>query len=919
MNTHYVKLYKKFRALLSTIQFYILFVFTLFLKKENVNTYKGSYEKDLINIICFGSVCQNERSTIERFFGKITSQFSLLLYTVKTGENTQICVADRNKGEILLSSDPCLIDLGKEKIGLCYLTGREKTYRQKIDILIKLHCLKKRGATFLIAYTEKREAANGQTPFKRRLIARYGFDCVIGIENRVKGRDAVRTLKGGESRILYSLGSLNPSETNDDEEDTKGLNIIAYGFKLSHIKRKCKIVQEGYIPLGLYYDSNGGLKIKSISGHTDNPEEKKILSLSKKLMYGVSEWDKIFTLKDIFDVLGKTIPQKYNYLADFSVNQICARTYELAPGNIFFFRRQFNDRNDIKPESEILRNRLILRAIMKKSLFIFSYKKLPAFIPHIVVENPTEDHIKVMAWYRQNNIKAKVIAVTGSIGKTSTKDMLKSVLGEKYNTYASVRNNNVQVKIGINLQYIPCDCEVYIQEIGGGRPGGASRHSRMVLPDISVITNIGTAHIGNYDSQEELMVNKLGIADGMPENGVLYLNGDDPLLINAQVSPKYKVVYFALKNKKADYYAENIEEKDGKTYFDIVHNSGKVQASINVIGRYNVLNAVCAYAIAKQLQMDDENIIDGIENFETSGIRQNLVRLGKMKLFIDCYNASAESVAESAEVLEKLNGKRKIAVFGDVTGTGAMQEEINKRVADVINNHDFDIVICFGGTAKNIKTYINYDKNVLCIESGDELEKWLQTNIRTEDTVLFKGSSKMQLDEHIDNVFGLNTSDQRYIDESRCFAMRKNKFKYRVFPDYISVNRYYGKNEKLNMDPEFLGKPVRKLVKGSFAYNKYLEKIVICSEVRHIGDECFSGCEKLQEVVIPESVRYIGERAFCGCMDLEKIEIKGKLLYLGKDAFLKCEKLTEVITSAEQNEEVYNELVKSGLKVKRNF
>ena len=162
------------------------------------------------------------------------------------------------------------------------------------------------------------------------------------------------------------------------------------------------------------------------------------------------------------------------------------------------------------------------------------------------------------------------------------RDRLYYVLKEGVRAGRNQRNSNVQVKIGINEQKIPSDTEIYVQEIGGGRPGGASRHSRMILPDAAIVTNIGTAHIGNYESQEDLKNNKLGIIDGMDRNGMLFLNADDPLLIEAK--PDCAVTYFALSNRDSDYYADKIKENVGSTYFNIVSKSKTLPAKINVLG-----------------------------------------------------------------------------------------------------------------------------------------------------------------------------------------------------------------------------------------------------------------------------------------------------------------------------------------------
>lgn len=896
MGTKFIKVYRRIRKIYSFVLYQILNIITsilaVFAKRKERIQYKSN-DRDL-NVLLFGSIAQNDFNTLESLISTFSYSFDVSFCTLSDTEKITAVVIDNEDRKILKKDSSFVLDLGKNKIGIAFFDKAPGKLSQRIAIMMQSKTLKKSGATFNIAFVN--DAPKG---FKKRAVSKWGFDVVVGVSQKVKQRDAYKRPGFAESRVLYSLGDLSKYSKYNDDEDEKYIQAYgsaAYGFVLRKHDKKTKVVREGYFALKCLKENGRltGINLLAYGANAEkNDEDENILVAVQRLMHGVMPWQRMITLGDIFDVIGQTIPEKYQYLSDFSVNQICARTYELAPGNIFFFRRQFNDKNDKKLESEYLRNRLPFRAFSRRSLFVFSYKKLPSFIPHAVIDDPTEAHIKVMAWYKEKNIPAKVIAITGSTGKTSTKDMVKSVVEETFKTYASVRNTNVQVKIGINLQSITDDCQVYIQEIGGGRPGGASRHSRMVLPDMTVVTNIGTAHIGNYDSQEELMENKLGIIDGMSQNGVLYLNGDDKLLVTAK--PKCEVVYFAIHNKNADYYAENIKETTERTYFDVVHGNERVSVAINVLGQYNILNALCAFAIGKRLGMENEDIKRGLENFKTSGIRQNTVKIGGITLFIDCYNASAESVITSTNVLERMTGKRKIAIIGDITGVGDMQEEVNERVAGIIDSHDFDFIICYGKESRNVADKITRNKSITTyIETAADLEKWLKDNIMPGDTVLFKGSSKVRLDDRIDSVFGLNTSDQRYLDEAECFAIQKKGMKYRVCPEHISVIRYYGKKSNIKIKESFMGKPVKKLMSKAFLGNDYVREVKVGSAINHIGSACFQKCANLNSIVISESVKYIGKNAFRECENLEKVFIEGELYFLGEGAFKNCTKLSEI-------------------------
>ncbi|MGN1334803.1 MAG: Mur ligase family protein [Anaerovoracaceae bacterium] len=857
-----------------------------------------------MNIGLLGSVRESETASVVGSCSTVLSPFDVSFARVYSADGEErIGAFDEYGSYCTKDGKSYIIDLGDNKIGVAFFNAGKRHLARRVGILTELKTLKKSGANFTVAYVRG----------KKKVIARWGFDCVVGIGDRVGKRAACSTLSFRPARIINAAGCLSKEPDGDLESPLPG---IAYGLKVGCRHKKHEIIQEGYLPLIIYHDGDSLSDIRIMDNASLQEEEKELYRRIQKKMFGVAQWGNIITLSDVFAVLGETIPDKYKYLSDYSVNQICARTYEAAPGNIFFFRRQFTDKNDKNIEPEWLRNRLVMRAFIKKSLFVFSYKKLPSYVPHIKIADPTEAHIKLMAWYRSTRLHdAKIIAVTGSTGKTSTKDMICSVLREGFLTYASVRNTNVQVKIGINLQSLPKDCQVYVQETGGGRPGGASRHSRMVKPDISVITNIGTAHIGNYNSQQELMQNKLGIIDGMDHDGTLYLNGDDKLLVTAK--PQCNVVYFALNNKNADYYAENIVEKDNRTFFDIVHEGKPTSVVINVLGKYNILNALCAFAIAKQWGMDDDAIKRGLENYKTEGIRQNVLTVEGITLFVDCYNASAESVETSMSVLDKLEGKRKIAIIGDITGVGDLQEEINKRVAATLDAHQADYVVCYGAQSENIVQYMNHcdGRNVIFIKDKHEMETWLSRNAEKEDVILFKGSSKMKLDDLIDDVFGLNLSDQRYIDESHYMGMQKDNAKYKVFPEHVSLSKYYGDARVVRIKSKLMGRNIKKVWDKAFAGNEDIEIVRIGDNVQHIGDNCFENCMSLKKVVIPEKTKGLGSMAFSDCHQLEEVEIRGKLAFLGEDVFAGCGKLRSIKVSAAMDSEMVARIAETGIEI----
>ena len=889
MNFKFIKMRRVLNQIGQILLFYIMQIVLYFIpikKKCNISEIKTEIPINNINIAFMGEIDDRFLKSQESL--KNVSRELLypdvVLFMQNNHKEIFLGKSDRTHFFNIAVKENQLIDFGGFKIGcsqfdLSNINKEKDLYK---TVIANKKILKKAGAKFLIAYILTGNAKNkGKL---KKLIGTMGFDYVIGTDKKIKSKKNYRRLDFKETRVAYSVGEI------DDITTKRKRNVsIAQKAVLTLRHNKATVCQEGYLPISVRENQNDEIYVVDLLSEDQNYVEKKLR--------GQRDWRQMILLSEIFDIIGEKIPEKYQYLANHSVNLICSRTFELAPGNVFFFRRQFNDRNDLELQSERARTRLAMKAFTRRSLFTFSYKKLPSFIPHMVIADPTEAHIKVMAWYREKFIKARFIGITGSIGKTSTKDMLYCVLKESFNTQKNIRNTNVQVKIGMNLQSISNDCQLYVQEIGGGRPGGASRHSRMILPDAAVVTNIGTAHLGNYDSQEELMENKLGIIKGMNPNGVLYLNGDDPLLCKAK--PNCKTVFFAINNHQADYYAQNLISNNSKTSFEIVHNNIIVPAEINVVGDHNVLNAVCSFAIAKQFGMEDDDILRGLKQFKTEGIRQNIISVGGYKLFLDCYNASAESVEGSIKTLQSLKiqkDKKKIAVIGDITGVGDKQTNINKKIADIIDSSEIDYLVFYGKESLNILNSLkNYANRAIAINDKSELEKWLRNNVEHGDIVLFKGSGKVKLDERVDNVWGLNISDQPLIDGGSRIRWSERGLYYNIFNDYVSLTRYNGVTDNIKISKKIFGKKITKLCAKAFYRNLAVKNIDTGLNVIHIGTRCFAKCINLEHIKINENVRFIGKEAFDGCKELKSVEILGDVIFIGKDAFRGCNKLEKIV------------------------
>ncbi len=769
-----------------------------------------------------------------------------------------------------------------------------KNYREKGQLQMKLlaqyHILRRRGAKFVLVWVdsdEQRFTQNGAKHLYNRLL-KAGVDYIVGVRPaNLDSGIAFRQKDGTVTRALYSTGTFLSSRSSFP------VSRAIIRIKLREVNGKVQTFEEGYYPLR-YMPETG---FKDLLENDILNDKNGLLSLTtvEQNLPRLRRVDRILTVGKIMEIIGAELPEKIRYLQDFSVGKISSYVVGRQPGDVFFRWEPYTCINDADTYKERYKRAIAhTKRLSKVVLLTVTFKDMTVNTPCVVVDNVQEAHIAVCKYLREQ-LPVRSIAITGSIGKTSTKDMLTEVMQTHFNTVSSQKNENTHTRISLNVQKITDDCQVYIQEIGGGRVGGASRHSRMISPEAAIVTNIGDAHLGNfYGDKESLARNKLEIVDGLPSDGVLYLNGDDPLLVKAR--PNCKTVLYAVHNHDADYYAKDIRTCDTQTYFTIVYGSSQVDVQLNVPGEHNVLNAVCAFAVAKQFGVPDDKIVEGILNFKTKGIRQNIVSACGMKLFLDCYNASSGSVESSIKTLVQIpveaNGK-KIALIGDITGLGEDAESTHKQIAQPLIENPADVYIFYG--KDNYHTYkIVCDKGIESYYTGTHKEvcRLLSEIAKPGDIIMAKGSSKMKLEYVLDCVYGTRFFDAVQIDDNGYFRVNIDGIAYNLFSTHATAVKSVNKSTNLRVKAK-VGRMTVYNIASSFAANN-LEYLELPETIRHIGMSAFRDCVKLKCVEGANNLQYIEISAFNGCASLEEMFLPDTLLHIGNMAFMGCTALKEL-------------------------
>ena len=244
-----------------------------------------------------------------------------------------------------------------------------------------------------------------------------------------------------------------------------------------------------------------------------------------------------------------------------------------------------------------------------------------------------------------------MVAITGSVGKTSTKDMVASVISQKYNTLKTIGNNNNNIGLPFTILSLK-DEEVMVLEMGMNHFGEISLLSKIAKPNICVITNIGTSHIGNLGSRENILKAKLEILDGT-ENPTIIINNDNDLLHKWYEENKENrnIITFGIENK-SDIMAKKLELYHDGSEYECNINGKNVNVKVPIAGEYFVLNALCATTVGKVLNIEESKILDGIANVELTKKRMDVTEKNGITIINDAYNASLESIRASLRYLK---------------------------------------------------------------------------------------------------------------------------------------------------------------------------------------------------------------------------------------------------------------------------
>jgi UDP-N-acetylmuramoyl-tripeptide--D-alanyl-D-alanine ligase len=450
-------------------------------------------------------------------------------------------------------------------------------------------------------------------------------------------------------------------------------------------------------------------------------------------------------LKDLFDLPGAEIVNPVKYEPVSSV---------VTDSRVDFSKNKNSLFTAIKGER--FDGHDFVREVVKKgaSAILIDRKKYSEFsdlnVPLILVKDTTRAFGSLANVWRKK-LKAKVVSLTGSAGKTTTKDMIAALLAEKYKVNKTVLNNNNHIGVPLTIFSTNRNNEVLVLEHGTNHFGEIAYTAEIAKPDYALITNIGHSHLKFLKNKKGVLKEKISLFDVTTSGkGTLFINKDDELLKNVYKNYKSRITFGY--NPKADVCGKILSySDDGKPVIELKYNGNKIKAEFSLYGEQNFRNFISAAAVAGRFGLSRNEIINGMKKFASPDKRLNVKKYKSFVLVDDTYNANPESMKASIELLNKINlFKNKVAFLGDMFELGKDELRFHKSLAGVIKENKIDPVYLIGKRMKVLFKELNKaGLNCKHFSTREHLASFIKENDFSNSVILVKGSRGMKMEEFV--------------------------------------------------------------------------------------------------------------------------------------------------------------------------
>ena len=445
------------------------------------------------------------------------------------------------------------------------------------------------------------------------------------------------------------------------------------------------------------------------------------------------------TLREAAQWCGGRVEEKY---ADRTFFGASNDSRKIQPGELFVVLQGERDGHDYIP------------AAMERGAAAVLGSRQVGDYPMILVED-TRKALGDIARQERLRLNMKVVAVTGSVGKSTTKEMIACVLDGTYRVGKTPANHINDIGMPMALLAMPEDTEVAVLEMGMNHFREIAYLASIGRPDVAVITNIGTMHIEHLGSMQGILQAKLEILEGMQENGRIILNGDDQLLWNRHKLYPVHTRYFGIQNPECDVMGSDISQQDGILSFQVHSGSLTFPAELSLEGEHYVPDALAAISVGLEMGVDAAKIQERLSRFRNMAGRQEILEICGCTVIKDCYNAGPESMAAALNVLGHKPG-RHIAVLGDMLELGVCTQAEHYRIGRIAAEKA-DVLMAYGPNAPRvIGGAITGGMNDRCAKAYDDQKKLAEALgriARPGDVILVKGSRGMHMERVLD-LFG---------------------------------------------------------------------------------------------------------------------------------------------------------------------
>lgn len=629
---------------------------------------------------------------------------------------------------------------------------------------------KANGAEFIISYIHwgkeyTHEVIESQKAYAKQL-ADAGADYIIGSHpHSLQPRGSVQANDGRIVPVVYSMGNFVTNEVKSICKHTGILQLslrkTADGVNVAERFIPCYVFDEihtsAYAPVPTDVTLNGGLDNALL-----RDADKYIRNVMAQLSVPKTAATDINSICDIIGIKRPSPPNRYasmlcralsvkqpTKVKNRSLSRLCSAHINVTQGSLYFGIVRNSDED--------------LRRAYKNGAAAVVTDRYVKDVPCLVVPDINKAYCDALRALK-GRFEVKTTLITGSAGKTTTKQLLELIAASKYNTLVSPDNWDTRHTGMLIMQRLREYHEFYIQEVHEGDRNSARMLSEGLCPDYAIITNIGSAHRENFTSDEEFFKCFTDITAGLKDGGTLFVNGDDAQLMSAVSAlnkKHYRVVTFGIHAENPDYRAENICCSNGWLELDIVCGEKRTHLRLRTSFEGNAYSVAAAFALAMADGIDPDDIAGALAEFESSSVYRKVTEYRGLKMMLDCRSASPAAVKSTINAfcaMQPEAGGKRVAVIGDIPTCDDEAEAIHREFGRLIASTDIDCLLCYGDNAKS--TYDEAvangfeDCNALYCQTKRALEKTLYNLLEPGDTLLINGGRKMYFNSTVRKLFG---------------------------------------------------------------------------------------------------------------------------------------------------------------------